>query len=92
MRKYAYLVARRTHPSRILSVTFTNKAAKEMKKRASTILNMKHSDLESSWISTFHALSIRFLRDNDNYKLVGLKDDFHVCTVDEASSIIKELL
>ena len=49
-------------PSRILAVTFTNKAAKEMKHRASELLGKRRKKGESPEISTFHSLCVRILR------------------------------
>jgi DNA helicase II / ATP-dependent DNA helicase PcrA len=49
-------------PSRILAVTFTNKAAKEMKHRASELLGKRRRKTESPEISTFHSLCVRILR------------------------------
>jgi DNA helicase II / ATP-dependent DNA helicase PcrA len=64
MRKYAYLIAKGVKPKRIMCVTFTNKAAKEMQKRASSILGIDQSELDGSWINTFHSLANRILRDD----------------------------
>lgn len=49
-------------PSRILAVTFTNKAAKEMKHRAAELLGKRRRKAESPEISTFHSLCVRILR------------------------------
>jgi DNA helicase II / ATP-dependent DNA helicase PcrA len=78
MRKYSYLIGHKGyHPTNIMSVTFTNKASRSMKERAAKILKCTLKALDCAWISTFHALSLRILKENNNYKLVGLKDDFH---------------
>ncbi|TNV83096.1 hypothetical protein FGO68_gene12902 [Halteria grandinella] len=93
MRKYAYLIGHlRYDPSNILSVTFTNKAAKEMKHRAAKILNCPYKRLKEGWISTFHSLSLRILKEHSNYKLVGLKDEFHILDPPDQKKLLKELL
>ena len=56
-RRVGYLVEQGTDPSNILSITFTNKAANEMKERLGEFL-----DLRGMWISTFHAMCSRILR------------------------------
>ena len=56
-RRVGYLVEKGTSPSNILSITFTNKAANEMKERLGEFL-----DLRGMWISTFHAMCSRILR------------------------------
>lgn len=60
--KFAYLVAEKgIHPSRILAVTFTNKAAREMRQRVQTLIGDVGSSLE---VSTFHSFGLRFLMRN----------------------------
>jgi DNA helicase-2/ATP-dependent DNA helicase PcrA len=93
MHKYAYLISHiRVQPRNIMSVTFTNKAAKEMKKRAVKILQCSFSDLDDAYINTFHSLSYRILRERDNYLKVGLKDEFHVLDTSDQKRLIKEAL
>ena len=93
MRKYAYLLASGIHQKNIMCVTFTNKAAREMQERAAHVLKMNPKDLGgSSWINTFHSLSLRMLKENQHYKMVGLADDFHVVDDKEQVSVLKELL
>lgn len=63
MRKYAYMIGHKgILPRNIMSVTFTNKAAKEMKKRAVKVLKCESSALDTAWINTFHSLSLKLLR------------------------------
>ena len=78
MRKYAYLLSKGINPSRIMCVTFTNKAAKEMKKRAASILESDLDYFDKAFINTFHSLSYRILKTDKNYLHVGLKEDFHI--------------
>ncbi len=56
-RRVGYLVEKGTAPANILSITFTNKAANEMKDRLGEFL-----DLRGMWVSTFHAMCSRILR------------------------------
>ena len=58
-------------PNQILAVTFTNKAANEMKSRVSKMIN---KPIEGRWIGTFHSVSAKILRRNSEY--VNLKKDF----------------
>src|ERR1700730_11162814 len=58
--RIAELIRHGTRPSRILAVTFTNKAAKEMQQRAAALLGKQHK--EKPEISTFHSLCVRILR------------------------------
>ena len=59
--KIAHIInKKRIFPNQILAVTFTNKAANEMRKRVSDILNKKTANL--SWLGTFHSISAKILR------------------------------
>ncbi len=48
--------------------------------------------MEGSWINTFHSLSLKMLKENEHYKLIGLRDDFHVVDEKEQIEVIKSLL
>ncbi len=70
----------------ILAVTFTNKAAKEMKTRLSAMLPV---NVAAMWIGTFHGLCNRFLR--AHYKLAGLPQTFQILDTQDQLSAVKRL-
>ena len=78
---------RKAKISEIFCVTFTNKAANEMKKRVEQIL--KHP-VEGMYIGTFHSIGLRFLRKHS--ELIGLKSDFTILDKDDQQRLIKQVL
>ena len=73
-RRIAYLLAQRNvHPGEVLAITFTNKAANEMKERVAHIVGPK---ARSMWVSTFHSACVRILR--NEAKRLGLKPTFSI--------------
>jgi len=74
-------------PDRIFAVTFTNKAAGEMKHRIGQLLNRDPSGL---WIGTFHSLSARLLR--REAELLGFTRQFTIYDEDDRLSLIKRLM
>jgi DNA helicase-2/ATP-dependent DNA helicase PcrA len=86
--RLAELVATDTaKPWNILAVTFTNKAAREMKMR---VANMVGPMAEQVWLGTFHALAARMLRRHAD--LVGLRPDFTILDADDQTRLLKQLL
>jgi DNA helicase-2/ATP-dependent DNA helicase PcrA len=75
------------YPSQILSVTFTNKAALEMKERVSKSLG--ETSMDGLVLGTFHALAARMLR--RHAELVGLTSSFTILDADDALRLIKQL-
>ena len=75
-------------PSQILAVTFTNKAAQEMKHRVSTLLG--DQPVEGWWLGTFHAIAARMLRRHAD--LVGLTSNFTIIDADDQIRLLKQLM
>ena len=88
--KIAYLIqSKGLSPDQILAVTFTNKAAKEMKERVERLL--KDSGMSApSWIGTFHAICVRILRIEG--QALDLSRDFVIYDTDDSLKIIKEVM
>jgi DNA helicase II / ATP-dependent DNA helicase PcrA len=82
------LATGRARPSEILAVTFTNKAAREMKARVSEIVG--HVVEGMPWLGTFHSIGVKILR--RHAELVGLKNDFTILDVDDQVRLLKQLL
>ncbi|MDE5465113.1 ATP-dependent helicase [Bradyrhizobium sp. CSS354] len=78
----------RARPSEILSVTFTNKAAREMKHRLGQMLG--HAVEGMPWLGTFHSIGGRILR--THAELAQLKSNFTVLDVDDQVRLLKQLL
>jgi len=86
--RIAYLLReRRVYPGEILAVTFTNKAAGEMKERLEKMVGPLAKDL---WVSTFHSAALRILRVYGEW--VGLRSGFVVYDDDDQSTLLKEIL
>ena len=72
-------------PQRIAAITFTNKAAAEMRERAKGLIGKAASEVQ---ICTFHALGVRMLRANGS--VLGLKPQFSILDTDDVTSILKD--
>jgi len=81
------LVTGRASPGQILAVTFTNKAAREMKERVAALLNRP---VEGWWLGTFHALAARMLR--THAERVGLGPGFTILDTDDQLRLLKQLM
>ncbi|MEC7885887.1 MAG: DNA helicase II [Pseudomonadota bacterium] len=79
--------SRKISPYSILAVTFTNKAASEIKKRLQANLRIK---IENMWVGTFHGICYRILR--KNYSKVGLPKNFQIIDADDQLRLIKRII
>ncbi len=82
------LATRKARGREILSVTFTNKAAREMKERVAKLVGGAVEGMP--WMGTFHSIGARILR--RNAELVGLKPDFTILDTDDQIRLIKQLM
>ena len=80
------LLEKKSNPSQILAVTFTNKAASEMKSRVSNFLKLP---IDKMWLGTFHSLSAKILRSHCH--LIGLKPNFVIIDSDDQIKLIKKI-
>lgn len=78
----------KAYPSQILAVTFTNKAAREMRHRIGDMVGEVVEGMP--WLGTFHAIGVKILRRHS--ELVGLKSNFSILDVDDQIRLIKQLL
>jgi DNA helicase-2/ATP-dependent DNA helicase PcrA len=78
----------RARPSEILSVTFTNKAAREMKERVGKMVGQIVEGMP--WLGTFHSIGAKILR--RHAELAGLKSDFTILDTDDQIRLIKQLI
>jgi len=78
----------RARPSEILSVTFTNKAAREMKLRVGQMVGEAVEGMP--WLGTFHSIGVKILR--RHAELVGLAPNFTILDVDDQIRLLKQLL
>lgn len=83
--RIAYLIEEGIPSYNILAITFTNKAASEMRDRVSNLIG----DV-SSFIGTFHSLGVRIIR--ENHDILGLPNNFTIIDSDDTNTIIKKLL
>lgn len=78
----------KARPNEILSVTFTNKAAREMKTRVGDLLGQAVEGLP--WMGTFHSICVKLLR--RHAELVGLKSNFTILDTDDQLRLLKQLV
>jgi len=78
----------RAHPNEILAVTFTNKAAREMKERVGRLMGERVEGMP--WLGTFHAICVKLLR--RHAELVDLKSNFTILDTDDQLRLLKQLV
>ena len=82
------LYTRKAWPSELLAVTFTNKAAREMKERVGRLVGEAVEGMP--WLGTFHSIGARMLR--RHAELVGLKSNFTILDTDDQLRLLKQLI
>ncbi|RBO52218.1 DNA helicase II [Rhodovulum sp. BSW8] len=82
------LVTGKARPNEILAVTFTNKAAREMKVRVGRLMGETVEGVP--WLGTFHAICVKLLR--RHAELVGLKSNFTILDTDDQIRLLKQLI
>jgi DNA helicase-2/ATP-dependent DNA helicase PcrA len=82
------LATGRAYPSQILAVTFTNKAAREMKHRIGVLVGEAVEGMP--WLGTFHSIGVKLLR--RHAELAGLRSDFTILDTDDVIRLIKQLI
>ncbi|HRS53904.1 MAG TPA: UvrD-helicase domain-containing protein, partial [Bacteroidales bacterium] len=80
--KIAWLIQQNIDPFNILALTFTNKAAKEMKERVISLINNK--DAHNVWLGTFHSIFARILRIESH--LIGFPQNFTIYDTDDSKN------
>ena len=86
--RIAYLIEKGVPPYSILAVTFTNKAAGEMKERISHLIGPEAA--ASLWVGTFHSIGVRMLRRDGS--LIGLQSGFTIYDADDSGTLVKRIL
>lgn len=85
--KIAYLIESGINPYKILALTFTNKAAEEMKNRVTQLSSV---NVEHLWIGTFHSMFARMLRLEAH--LVGYTRDYTIYDADDSQNVVKRIM
>ena len=86
--RIAYLIQEKNvNPWNILAITFTNKAANEMKQRVQQLVG---SQADAIWVSTFHSMCVRILRREGH--LIGYQQNFSIVDQSEQKTLMKQVL
>ena len=85
--RIAYLISRGVRPDNILAITFTNKAASEMKSRISRLIGFSSRNMQ---ISTFHSFGLTLIK--ENYEYLGYDKNFVIFDSDDSLTIVKKIL
>ena len=83
--KIAHMIEKGMEPKRIAAITFTNKAAAEMRERAKGLIGRRAKDV---LVCTFHALGVRMVREDG--AVLGLKPQFSIMDADDVAGILKD--
>lgn len=87
--RLAHIIRNRlAYPSQVLSVTFTNKAAREMRERVATLMGEQVEGMP--WLGTFHSIAAKILR--IHAELVGLKSSFTILDTDDQIRLLKQVI
>ena len=86
--RIARLLSKGVHPGSILAVTFTNKAATEMRERIGATVGEETA--KAIWLSTFHSFGVRFVR--EEAKAMGLGARFTIFDQGDSLGVVRELL
>lgn len=86
--KIAYLLKKGLHPTSILALTFTNKAAREMKARVATMIDER--TVRYLWMGTFHSIFSRILRSEANK--IGYTRNFSIYDTSDSKSLLKSIV
>src|ERR1700691_1788622 len=81
------LLSNKAFPNQVLAVTFTNRAAREMRERVAAMLGRP---AEGLWLGTFHAICARMLR--RHAELVGLTASFNIIDTDDQLRLLKQVM
>ena len=89
-RRVAYMIASGIKPENILCITFTNKAASEMKERVDKLLNIKNKFQKQPLVGTFHSICARILRQES--KTLNFTKNFTIYDEDDQLSLVKKVM
>ncbi len=89
--RIAHLIGQKgVWPNQILAVTFTNKAAREMRERLATLLEQTNSRGFMPWMGTFHGICVRLLRQDGH--TIGIQSNFVIYDEDDRQGLIKQAM